>query len=177
MIMKYEKAKNKLSLERFLSVTGLFLLVALLSACIPNEYQGKFQDGRTGATLQLSATKAVFKTPEGVTLTANRSPMNIKDVIAAKEGLYTQDNVIDKNLMEVYWIRPDASSVQKAEGLEWYNTEVVHMRLQKDLHDKVQEVDVIYSKQGTVMVDTTTNALQIGWPAGTDLLELRRVGN
>lgn len=166
-----KKAQSK-KIGFFFALIGLLLLS---TACIPNEYQGLYREARTGATLKLEGTKATFVDADGRSLVANKSPLKFKELIKAKEGLFTRDNPLDKNLTEIYWVRPDSRSVQSAEGLTWYNAEVIHLRVRKDLHDKVQDIELVHSLNGSVILDTPSESVQVGWPAGTEILDMRRV--
>jgi len=153
----------------------LALLLFLFSACVPAEYKGSYRDGRTGATLELKGTSATFTSADGKSRKASKSPLKFKELLKAEEGIFMRESPVNKELLEIFWVRPDSRTLKEQESLVWFNAEVIHLRLRKDLRDKAQELTLLHSMSGQVTLDRTTELVQIGWAPSPSLYTMRRV--
>jgi hypothetical protein len=152
--------------------------VLLVSACgdrVPAGFRGDFVDARTGSKLTLNAESGVFQTTDGRKLEANRMQMDFEDLAKGTPGIYTRQNPKNTQILEIYWIQPDAASRDQAGGMQWFTAEVLFFRMERETDKPVDVLNLVHSRVGTVMLDTPTKQWQIGWPAGSELLEMRRV--
>ena len=149
-----------------------------LSACgqsIPDAYRGSFVDSKTGARLQLDSGSGSYSEVSGRKLESKTAELAFVDLRKGQSGVYMRDLPANQNIAELYWVNPDLSTKQEAGGVEWFRAEVFYFRMDKTVKDRVNIIQTVHSLEGIVSLDVPTSQWQIGWPAGSDLLQFKRV--
>ena len=154
---------------------NLAAIALLMSGCvkIPEAYFGNYADSSRGASLVLQQNKAVFTAPDGRKFKAGSQELSVADLADAKAGIY---DVQDKSsgMIEVYWINPSVGTRQESAGFVWYSAEVLYTYFASAQRDQVQSLQLVQCVNGTVMVDTQTQRVQVGCPENSTVYNLLR---
>jgi len=143
-----------------------FALLALaLGACgaIPGAYRGNYQ-GSNGTILKLSGTKGRLTTKSEI-INSKVRPLAFEALSLGEPGIYVQPNPVNNKLLDIFWLRPKMNTRQEAGGMVWYTSEVYYSLFDANQKIKLDKIQLVYSDEGTVMLDVPTGTWQVGWPA------------
>ena len=151
------------------------ILLATSSACgvIPSEYRGKYQDSN-GARLELKSRKGVFQDASGRKIVAKADDLKFENLLKGEAGIYVSPNTVSGDKLELYWVNPAIETRQEAEGLVWFNSEIIYTLFDMNQKEKVSEIEFYHCGDGTVLLDTAQKLWQIGCPANPDFYRLVR---
>jgi hypothetical protein len=164
-------------------ITGT-ALAALLSACvsIPGAYRGTFQNKAGDVRLSLSMNKGSLELLDENRLiqskTADYSFKAFQKAIQeGRSAIFGRKNAANERQLDLFWVKPKLDTLQEAEGLTWFEAEVIYTRLNRDQKDKVQTLSALHATEGTVIIDGPTETVQVGWPANPTEYRLRRIND
>lgn len=155
----------------------VFILVLALQACgnqVPGGFRGQYVDASTGATLELNAQSGTFVTPQGRSIAGSRLELGFTELQKGKPGLYMRPNPINKDIIEVFWLEPRMETLQEAGQMQWFESTVIYLRLPAKTTEKQEQINLVYTEIGTVMLDVPTRQWQVGWPADALILDMRK---
>jgi hypothetical protein len=140
-------------------------LALALGACgaIPSAYRGNYQ-GSNGALLKLGGTKGTMTKSNSEVLASKVRPLAYADLEKGLPGIYVQPNPTNPKLLDIFWLRPKLETKQSQAGITWYTTEIYYSLFDANQKAKLESVRLIYSNEGTVMLDGPTKTWQVGWP-------------
>jgi len=165
--------------KSFIKITfQLSVLGLLIGACgsnVPPSFRGQFVDARTGSKLELSSDSGTFTDSTGRVVKADKKQLDFEDLQKGKAGIYMRQNPVNKNLLELYWVQPNLATKEEAGGMEWFHAEVLYFRMDIRTEEKVDLITSVHSLEGVVTLDIPTKLWQIGWPAGSEVFEFKRV--
>jgi|GEM_PF-1618406 len=166
------------------NLARLFVVTAFLAACvsIPSAYRGTYLDQEHNVELVLSMAKGTLEfKDEGRILQAGTADYSFKGFTKAikkgRPGIFARPNAADSDELDVFWVKPNYDTLQESNGLIWFEAEIFYTRLDKDLRAKVQTLKAVHALGGTVMLDTPTESVQVGWPAGPTEYALQRISD
>ncbi len=165
-------------MRRVLNWISFGLVLGLLTACgevVPEAYRGEFVDAASGAKLQMNAESGVYQETSGRIVKARTHEISFEELRKGASGVFMRDNPTNAQILEVYWVSPDLTTKQEAGGIESYQAEVFFFRMEKSKQTKIDLLNTVHSREGIISLDVPTSQWQIGWPAGSSLLEFRRV--
>ena len=154
----------------------LLAIVALGAGCvkIPEGYYGTFQDHQLGAQLVLGQNKAELTLPGGRKVKASSKDLTFSDLWQGKGGLYdTEDK--SSGMIEVYFVNPVAGTRQEQAGFSWFTSEVLYTYFAAGERGQVPMIQVVHCTNGTVLLDQSTQRIQVGCPESPVTYNLARV--
>ncbi|HAR41715.1 MAG TPA: hypothetical protein DCS07_03660 [Bdellovibrionales bacterium] len=148
-----------------------------LTACgkVPSGYKGTFSDSSTGATVVLKGSKATFSDASGRKLEVKSIDFTYENLLLGRNGFFIHDHPSDLNLLEVFWLIPNAATRQDVGGLIWFESEIMYSLFQKETEDKLNAFDLVHCQAGTILLDPVRKNFQIGCGAGEQTHHLKRV--
>lgn len=163
----------KNTFKNILVLGGLSLALA---ACgkIPKSYQGDFQDTQSGVSLKLESDKGTLSTATH-SVSAKADDLKFDALMKGQGGIFIRPSANDKKTMDVYWINPDVSTLQNQNGFVWYKSEVIYTEMDTR-EDKVNQIHLLHCLDGAVELDSQTQNVEVGCPAGdgTDVTLTRK---
>lgn len=159
-----------------LVVAGAVMLLAL-SACskIPSAYRGNFKDNSSGAKLELNSGSGKMTFADGRVLDSDASELTYQDLITGKGGIFVRENPFNHAMVEGFWVNPNLATKQTAQGLTWFQSEVIYLLLNSELKDKVPGISFLHCTNGTVILDDLTKTFEAGCPASHDTFDMVRI--
>ena len=150
----------------------------VISACggIPAAYRGKYLDPATGTKLELTRSSGTFES-NGRALSAQTEVLDFEKLLAAETGIYMDQDPNDAKYFKIYWIHPNITTRQEAAGLVWYQAEILYTAMDSTREQPVDQILIIYSKDGWIMLDLVRKKPQIGWSANPASYDMRRLEN
>jgi len=143
----------------------LVVLSAVACGKIPDAYQGNFEDTTQGASISLSGNGGVFTTSDGRKLESDATDLSFENLQEGKTGIYVNANSQDNKLLDIFWIAPNIASKQEGGGMVWFQSEVIYTLMDSKKENAVPNIEFFHCKDGTVMLDISTQKFQLGCPA------------
>ena len=142
----------------------------------PTQYRASFVDAQTGARLDIAKNQATLTTPTAKVVSKSLTAESYDALSKAKSAAYMIDiKGDDLNIDEIYWVTPDPASKKQYGDLVVFNSDVIYYRMDTKPKQDVQEIDLLHSKSGTVMLNLSTKTWQVGWPSDREQFHLQRV--
>lgn len=156
-----------------------FVLAAgiIVSGCagdIPEAYRGDYVDATRGATLKLEKNSGSLTTPDGRQIAGETDPVGYEGLAKGEAGFFYTENKDKKRLIDVYWIKPDKNSRQTDANLVWMNSEVIYTVFDPKIEKEVQGLEMLYCRDGRIMLDPVAKLWQVGCPAGPVYFDFTR---
>ncbi len=173
-------------LQRSLIVVALMVFMVACNISIPSGFRGDFVDQTRGVSIHLESSKAQI-VKEGRVIDGQAVEVDVAKMALGQPGIYLRDNPTNKNIVEMYWINPNAATRQEAAGVVWFESEVIYARFEKKMMaqasdrwvatgerganasrfisgSKVGEFSMVHVMNGQLGVDVVTKTWQVGWP-------------
>ncbi len=151
-------------------------LVAVGCGKIPSAYQGEFVDAASGVKLKLGGSDGELVFADGRKLEAKADDHKFENIKEGKPGIFLGQNTRNGNLVDIFWLNPNLTTRQEVEGFVWYTSEVLYTIVDSKREDKVPSVQFFHCTDGQVMLDMTTQQMQMGCPAGPKVYTFVRGG-
>lgn len=141
---------------------------------IPKAYRGSFQDRATGTQLQLKASKGLITFTDGRSMQVKATALTFQGLSEGKTGIFVRPNPTHSQMTEMFWVNPRISTRQENQGFVWFESEVLYTLMDNRSKEQISSFDIISCTNGTVMLDTTTQELEVGCPSGPMTFSMER---
>lgn len=141
---------------------------------IPNAYLGLYKDSSRQVELELSTYEAKLRLADGRKLSAKLEEMKFELLIKGQRALYARPNGRNEDLVEIFMVDPNLSTRQEANGLIWYESEIVYTLVNSKDESAAKNISLAHCQRGMVLLDLATNRIRIGCPENPDRFELTK---
>lgn len=141
-------------------------LVVVGCGKIPSAYQGEFVDAAAGVKLKLGGADGELVFADGRKLEAKADDHKFEIIKEGKQGIFLGQNPRNDKLIDFFWLNPNLATRQEVEGFVWYTSEVLYTIVDTKREEQVPSVQFFHCMDGHVMLDLTTQQMQMGCPAG-----------
>jgi hypothetical protein len=154
----------------------LFLVLALVAQfCalsqageIPKGFRGIFTATEAGLKVELKEDKAIFEEngrAEKLSVFRETGAILFAKLAKGKSGVYIEDSGKATPVLSAFAVICRDTPVKESAGLSWRNARVYYFTMPREQQLLAQSLEISYSDDGLVTLDTLNAAWQIGWGA------------
>lgn len=161
----------------FKTVIAVLALGAGACGKIPKSHQGNFVESATGFRLELKSESGRWIRQDGIQQDFQAKAMAPEQLAKGEPGIYLRSVGGDKNSdqLEVFWVKPDKSTLTEQYGFISMKAEVVYSRFGIKSREKVKSIAARHCESGQILVDQVSQTFNGGCPGDSRLLDFRRV--